>query len=278
MATIEFLQNRLNSANDKLVKLEKKLERILKAEESNYQDNNPYYYSDYDKKHCLRDIEECKSSIEKYSQQIACETEKSNSRNVPAIIEFLELWKERAYNYYKKDLTSYYNEKDALNQLFKDYDNNYARNYSIDKTVREQKLEQYDSARKMLHCKLHGYKERRTFINPWGKEDYADVKVRDGEWEHLTPYVYKANSLDDALTIIEKDLEKEKNRKYDHLIERVNKVAGQIIDATNLKVGANCELNGIIIGNKCKARVETIFAGGYHIQILHTRLLVHEVK
>ena len=47
----------------------------------------------------------------------------------------------------------------------------------------------YHKARYNLYCKLNGYKERKSFINNWGKEDYADIKVKDGEWEHLKHYV-----------------------------------------------------------------------------------------
>ena len=41
--TIEFIQKRIAGAEDKIKKLEAKLQRILKAEESNWEANNPYY-------------------------------------------------------------------------------------------------------------------------------------------------------------------------------------------------------------------------------------------
>ena len=273
MASLEFLNNRLNGAKDKLVKLEKKLERILKAEESNYQDNNPYYYSDYDKKYCLRDIEDCKFSIEKYSQQIACEIEKSNSRNVPAILEFLNQWKERVYNYYKEDLSKYYVEKAEVKKLYDEFSKlSYAERYELGQDNK------YYKARHDLYCKLNGYKERKTFINHWGKEGYRDVKVRDGEWEHLRHYVERCNSLEECLKLLDKELEQEKNRKYDFIIERVNKIVGQITDATGLRIGAKNDLNGVIIGSRGKAHVETIGAGGYNIQCYHFRTLIKELK
>ena len=42
MISIETLNKRIQNKEVELIKLEKKLERILKAEESNYQDNNPF--------------------------------------------------------------------------------------------------------------------------------------------------------------------------------------------------------------------------------------------
>ena len=61
-------------------------------------------------------------------------------------------------------------------------------------------------------------------------------------------------------------------------VERVNKIVGQITDAYGLRVGGNGELNGIIIGTKGKASVETIGCAGYNIQCYHFRCYIREVK
>ena len=47
MASIEFIQKRVDGAKAKIEKLNKKLERIEIAKASNYKENNPYCYSDY---------------------------------------------------------------------------------------------------------------------------------------------------------------------------------------------------------------------------------------
>ena len=272
MISIETLNKRIQNKEAELIKLEKKLERILKAEESNYQDNNPYYYNEYDKKCCLRDIEFAKDDIDRYKKQLQINIEKTNSRDVKIIIDFLNQWKERVYNYYKEDLSKYYVEKENLRKSFLKYDEN---RYSPDSKEFQQK---YEEARKALHCKLYGYKERRTFINSWGKEDHTDVKVKDGEWEHLNHYVERCNSLEEALKLLDKELEQEKNRKYDFIIDRVNKLVGQITDAQNLKISSDGELNGIITGTKGKASVETVGCAGYNIQCYHFRCYVREIK
>ena len=272
MANIEFIQKRLNSKKVELEKLEKRLSRILKAEESNYEKNNPYYYSDYDKKLCLKDIKNCKNSIVEYEKDLQVEIEKSNSRDVKIIIDFLNNWKDSIYNYYKKDLESYYLEKQAMLNAFQEYDKNrYSEN-------REESRHYYEEMRESLYCKLNGYKERKPFTNIWGKKDYKDVKIRGGEWEYLKPYIERSNSLDEALTLLNKELEQEKNRKYDFIIERVNKIVGQITDAQGLRISGDGELNGIIVGTRGKASVETIGCAGYNIQIYHFRCYIREVK
>ena len=273
MASVEFIEKRLDGKKKELEKLEKKLSRILKAEESNYEKDNPYYYSDYDKKSTLKEIDICKNDIIKYESQLQSEVEKSNSRNIPAILDFLSKWKERVFSFYEKDLNKCFEEKANLKRLYDEYYNlSYKERYELGENT------EYHKARHNFYCKLNGYKERQTFTNYWGKEDYRDVKVKDGEWEHLKHYLDRCDTLDDCLKLLDKELEQEKNRKYDFIIERTNKIVGQITDAKGLRVGAKGDLSGYIFGTRGKAHVETIGAGGYNIQVYHFRTLIKEVK
>lgn len=73
-----------------------------------------------------------------------------------------------------------------------------------------------------------------------------------------------------------KENENEANIWIINLYNKVVKLTGEIIDATNLKWGGK-GLDGFIIGEKTKVRVETIAAGGYNIQKLHLRTLLHKV-
>lgn len=273
MASIEFIEKRIQGKEKELDKLNKKLERILKAEASNYEENNPYYYTDYDKRACERDIKYVEDDLIEYREQLAIEIEKQNSRNIPAILDFLAKWKERVFSFYEKDLIECFEERANLKKLYDEYYSlSYKERYELGENT------EYHKVRHNFYCKLNGYKERQTFTNRWGKEDYKDVKVKDGEWEHLRHYLDRCDTLDDCLKLLDKELEQEKNRKYDFIIQRVNKIVGQITDAYGLRVGSNGELNGIIIGTKGKASVETIGAGGYRVQCFHYRVLIREVK
>lgn len=66
------------------------------------------------------------------------------------------------------------------------------------------------------------------------------------------------------------------------LVDRVKKVTGEITgwDNVYLTMGAYGfpTLNGIVYGEKGNAVVESINAGGYNIQRLHVRVLVHASK
>ena len=65
------------------------------------------------------------------------------------------------------------------------------------------------------------------------------------------------------------------------LIYRVRKITGEITDWSNIRAAAGTGgftvLNGLVIGKEGRASIESITAGGYNIQRLHIRVLVHSV-
>lgn len=65
-----------------------------------------------------------------------------------------------------------------------------------------------------------------------------------------------------------------------NLIKRVRSITGEITDWAGVRAEVGTwgmtVLNGFVIGKEGRAEVESIFAGGYNIQRLHVRVLVHE--
>lgn len=89
MATVEFIKNRIAGKEAEIERLQKKLERIVKAEETNWE-NNPYFYTESDKIYTQRDIESTTKKLDYYRDQLFEEEEKEASRNVVPILIFLE--------------------------------------------------------------------------------------------------------------------------------------------------------------------------------------------
>ena len=269
MASVDFITKRIEGKEKELDKLNKKLARIRKAEATGWT-VNPYYYHESDLKYTLRDIELAQKALDDYKAQLIAETEKANSRNVPAIVEFLNGWKARVTGQFLNGLSDYYIEKEYVHNLYGEI----AR-YSYIKENASPEQIAYEEARQTFRNKCRGYYETQNFTNRWGNPDSKEVKVRDGEYEWLNPYNGE-HTLEEAVRRLEKDLTQEWNRKYDFIIERTNEIVGTITDASNLKVGAKHDLNGYIIGTRGKAKVQTIGAGGYNIQCFHFRTLINE--
>lgn len=256
MASIEFIQKRITGKEKELDKLTKKLERIRKAEAGNWETNNPYYYSEYDLKHCLKDIEAAQKVLDDYKAQLEAENEKANSRNVQVIIDFLNAWKERNIKFYTDSFDRYLKALEEYHQKSQehaDWWNGGGWNDPNKKAIDEE----YNQYRRWFHEVWH-------FIFPY-------------EIRKCNPETRKYERKLD-LEKLTKVLDQEANRKYDFIIERTNAIVGTITDASSLKIGAKDDLNGFITGTKGKAKVQTIGAGGYNIQCYHFRTLINEMK
>lgn len=239
MASIEYITKRIEGKQKEITKLEKKLARIVKAQESNWE-NNPYYYTENDLKWTKKDLEAAKEAIAKYQADLTTETEKDNSRNVKPILDFLEAWGNAVYDWYA---TQYYK-------------------YQVAYSDHVQKMNQYIEFGTVKRDKYEEYREAYKRFNQ--------------TWNFLYTYLDSKRNFDSLK--LKKELEQEKKSKYDDIVNRANKICGTITDATGLSVGEKGELNGLVIGDRGRAYIETIGAGGYNIQCFHFRTLIHERK
>lgn len=246
--TIETLNKRIEGKEKEIARLEKKLERIRKVEASGWE-VNPYYYSNYDLRVTTRELAEAKESLENYKAMLVKETEKANSRNIKVILDFLEDWKARVREFHIDALPRYIEAREEYYKKDTEYCNWFNSAERRNSTPEEIK------ARKA---------ENREIEN----------KFRSA-WAWLTPYIERDQI---NLARLNKDLDRDADAKYDFIIERTNDIVGKITDATNLRIGAKGDLNGFIIGERGKAKVQTIGAGGYNIQCYHFRTLINEMK
>lgn len=257
MASIEFIQKRIEGKEKEITKLEKKLARIQKAQATNWE-VNPYYYGENDLRWTLRDLENARQSLEKYRADLQTETEKANSRNIAVIIEFLENWKKRVTEFYHNTFSEY---PEAQEQYWEDM-KQFPTYYGWRKLQKENP-EEYIRLKNLKESIENAFQWKFGHILPYVERHY-NRDTQKPEW-----------TFDDAKT--QKDLEQEANRKYDFIIDRTNAIVGTITDASNLEIGAKGDLNGFVFGTKGTAKVQTIGAGGYNIQCYHFRTLIHKV-
>ena len=243
MATISFLTKRIEGKQAALKKLNAKLDRIRKAEASNWEDNNPYMYSESDLRSCLIDIKDAERAIEKYQSELAVEQAKANNRTIPELLEFLERWQQESLNFYITKFEHYLLDKEACADKLNSYPINF-----VDMDERNRNIEIRDQIRT-------AFQNRWRFIFPY-------VCIKNGQ-----------KCLDENK--LKYDLKNEADRKYDYIIARTTKIVGTVTDASDLHIGIDGELNGLIKGTDGNARVTTIGAGGYNIQRFHFRTLIH---
>lgn len=247
MASREYIESRIDGKKKEIEKLGKKLERILKAQESNWV-NNPYFYDEDDLRRTQRDLDKAKETLEKLEADLKATIEKDSSRNVEAIINFLEDWKERMRKFYLDSFEQYLPEREKRAEAHSEY---------ID------------------WLNTEGWKASAEERNQREQAERQAKKAFNAKWNFIEPYVeYSNGGIGFNKAKLDKELDAEAKAKYDFIIERTNRIVGQITDATNLHIGEKGDLNGYIYGTQGTAKVQTIGAGGYNIQCFHFRTLI----
>ena len=202
------------------------------------------------------EIKEAKASLEKYQAQLTAELEKAASRNVTVILEFLENWKRNVMEWYAGRFDRYLvalEEYYAKSREHADWFNHGG--------WRQENAKEIDKAYRAYE---------KDFRRKWNDIERYCIPQYNPETRQYVR-AFDSNRL-------QKELDAEANAKYDDIIERTNAICGKITDARGLWIGNKGDLDGIIVGERGTAKVQTIGAGGYNIQCFHFRTLVHEFK
>ena len=206
-----------------------------------------------------RDLAETKATLEKYKTQLNKLENFNNMEKIPTIWNFLQEWRKQAYEFFVNNVALYKKLKDEEKQKWEEF-----------KTTPE-----YENNLSHRYGRSDDYYIHRRFLEGY----YSPI-------HNITRDIYRyGGGWDDEK--LNKILDKDVQNKYNDFVHRITEKAGVIQDASGLRLGGNGVINGIVIGDKGKVRVETILAGGYntdvivnvkHGQILHYRVLVNSIK
>jgi len=243
---IEKKQQDIQKRKNLITKQEKKIETITDEWDIKWAKDD--LRTSHDK---LKDLEIQLENLFRLQEK---EQAKNEVERIPVIEEFLEAWKVKVIEWFKEEY-----------QKLKEY------HKELSKKEKEFRLWQEET-----HIYHYGkeYKEKQKEL---GIDHETQAKKLSSSFHSFTLKLYQLyrNSWEKEL---EREIEKDKNVKRQFLVSRVKKITGKITDAHNLYIGLNGEINGFVIGENGKAKVETISAGGYNIQCWHFRVLVKEIK
>ena len=274
--TQEQLKDRIQKANIKIDKIEKRIkkwqdamtrEAFLKKDGwlLNMGRDEDYLWKEYIKEcnweldHAVQDLHDAQLTLEKYQNMLNLEIAKDNefeNNRIMVIWEFLLNYKEKVAEYIRDNM-DVLNEYYEVNHQACDWHNN--NSYKVHRG--EMSKEEYNRVYNELHQKE---KELKQAIHPYTYE----VATRDYNSDDRRYFVNEEK--------LEEILLKDCKARYLQLVKEVTEITGIITDAQGLSMRAG-ELNGIIIGEKGKAKVQTFSAGGWNIQCFHYRTRVDKV-
>ena len=208
------------------------------------------------------------------------EINKQKIEKIPAIWNFLTEWENKSIEWYKQNAELYFELKKNFDKNLEEFKNSEKFEELVERNLKCYRPEYLENNRRLLESRVKSNLERDFKQNYYFRID-SFTKVITYVKSHYnyeeSKYEYINYTINEEL--LNKTIAKEKEDKYFDLVRRVSELVGEIKDASNLSIGnQRGELNGIIIGENGKVRVETISAGGYNIQRFHYRVLLHKVS
>lgn len=209
-----------------------------------------------------RKLAELEAKLAKYLEQKEQAEAKNDVPIVPSVEEFLANWREQAHGYYwdkARELHDWLNwysgyYKEQLQEMRDKYGYIQATSSAPEmKAEREQRKVNYQ------------YKDKYV------RDSFPSIAIRMEDF-------LRHGDEKGAEEFLNKTLDQEVINKRVDLFIRCEDAIGAIVDASGLQLGGNGSINGYVIGERGKAWVETILAGGYNIQCLHYRVLIKRVK
>lgn len=215
------------------------------------------------------DLDEADAQLEKYNQMLAGEEQKANTEKIPAIVDFLNEWKEHAAEYVRNNVP-------VLEQY-------YIKDHEETEWINNKQIEH---PREVYNQMKREIKELWAQVHPWTYEcTYHETVMGRDKYGFEGPIRTGKILINEQK--LQEILDKEAEAKYWELVKRIEDLAGNIVNAYGLEIGPKGNLEGLVQGDRELVRVETIVAGGWNTgrivnvrrgPIAHYRTLVNIVR
>ncbi len=309
--TTEQLQEKLAAAEQKVEKCRKTIERHKAQMEKkgkqlremgidpeaadkysfvrNGSDMNREAYwllSDYDSKKsdikgATEKLRNAERVCENWKHKLAMEKEKDAiiQKEVPQIIkDFLDNWKANAFHWYCCRYVEFLAFRKQLKIEERDARMEAIRTLPEFERERERWQQLFGDGEPDDSFLLNAFPRR--VMDAFLKErdlDYWSIKKRLNNFaDQFILKMCEFRDKGEREEWLKSALEQEKRQKMLELVGRIHDITGTITDAKGLSLSAG-DLNGVLIGEKGAASVNTIGAGGYNIQCFHYRTLIRDV-
>ena len=172
----------------------------------------------------------------------------------------------------EEDIERGYKEIEECKETLKKYQAQLAGELEKEETFIKEVPQQMKDLEQMLIREWDESDKRR-------REHYRKMYKELGWNEFIKQYKYSAfEYMSIADEAIHRENEREARFFILDLLNRVKDITGEVTDWSGIYLENGNTfpvLNGIVIGKEGRAKVESILAGGYNIQRLHIRTLVH---
>lgn len=229
----------------KILNKRRQIEKLERRQAKNLANPNA---DPYDIRRDRYELEQANATLVKYLEQLRKAELDAALPEIPLIRSFLEQWEQRCIEWHNKEVEEYVNAYHLMEQ--------------------EKFIESLDPNQvKYLAYRIYGRHSEYKFFRAW-----ADAHISQFAQEHTS---YKNRCLnEDGIKLIRK----ERDSKYVKFLRQILAITGDVTDVRGLRIGAEGDINGVVIGTKGKASVNTFGAGGYNIQCFHFRTTIKEVK
>ena len=195
---------------------------------------------------------------------------------VPAIEQFLQDYKTKSIEYFTGEIDKYYMEREIAIRNLNSVKACCLFPTEEERIEYEKKIVDYTTFK--IRCgwdhKYNGDSYDKYTLQHEITYNALGLKYPvQGYYADVQKFVVNC-SKEKAFEKLEKDINVEIRIRRADLIHRIQTKIGKIVDMKYINIGNDGSLNGLIIGEKGKAQVDTISAGGYNIQRFHYRVLV----